>query len=106
MKFCNKCNNILEKNTNNDILTFVCTTCCREKNAEPEDTLMLNVSFKNNKNMYKSDIYLNIAAKDPIAPNIKENCINCNETIIKRISDYSGKALYICPNCNKRFVKN
>lgn len=107
MKFCNNCNNILYKSTENDILKYICNTCLLEKDASPEDTLMLNISFSDNKNLLKSEIYLNIANKDPISPYINENCTKCENTIIKQICiENNGKSIYICPKCNNRFMKN
>lgn len=105
MKFCNNCNNILSKSTHNDILKFICNTCLTEISANSEDTLMINASLQESETLYKSEIYLNIAAKDPLAPLVFKNCKNCDETIIKQISvGENAQGLYICPKCNHKFM--
>ena len=105
MKFCSNCNNILSKSTHNDILKFICNTCLTELPANAEDTLMSNISLKESETLYKSEIYLNIASKDPIAPLIFKDCKNCDETIIKLFVDAeSGEATYICPKCNNQYM--
>ena len=105
MKFCNNCNNILVKSTSNGILKFTCQTCLFEKKAGLEDTLMANVSFKNNTDLYKSEIYLNLAHNDKISTLVFKNCTKCDETIIKQISiGDNGTAIYVCPKCNNKFI--
>ena len=105
MKFCNNCNNILSKSTHNDTLKFICNTCLTELPASAEDTLMTNVSLKESETLYKSEIYLNIASKDPLAPLVFKDCKNCDETIIKQISvGENGEAIYVCPNCQTKFM--
>ena len=105
MKFCNNCNNILSKSTHNDILKFICNTCLTELPANEEDTLMSNVSLVESETLYKSEIYLNIAAKDPLAPLVFKDCKNCDETIIKQISvGENSQGLFICPKCNHKFM--
>lgn len=105
MKFCPACNNRLSKHTNNETLLFKCKTCFYEENSKPEDTLMLNVSLKEEESLYKNDIYLNIAAKDIIAPLIKKNCINCDSNYVRDINVMSsGESIFICPKCEHRFI--
>jgi DNA-directed RNA polymerase subunit M/transcription elongation factor TFIIS len=105
MKFCNNCNNILSKSTYNDILKFICKTCLTELPANAEDTLMSNVSLQESETLYKSEIYLNLASKDPIAPLIFKNCNSCDETIIKQIMvGENGEAIYVCPKCETKFI--
>lgn len=105
MKFCNNCNNILSKSTYNDILKFICNTCLTEIPANVEDTLMANVSLKESETLYKSEIYLNLASKDPLAPLIFKQCKNCDETIIKQImAGENNEAIFVCPKCNTKFM--
>jgi DNA-directed RNA polymerase subunit M/transcription elongation factor TFIIS len=105
MKFCNNCNNILIISTKNNILKFICQTCLTEYDPIPEDTLMSNVSLKEEESLYKSEIYLNIAANDAIAPLIHKKCNNCDEDIIKRILlGKNGQCIYICPKCKSKFI--
>lgn len=105
MKFCNVCNNILKISTKNDILKFICQTCLNEYPTSAEDTLMKNVSLQESETLYKSEIYLNIASKDPLAPLIKKKCNNCDETIIKQIMiGKNGQSIYVCPKCNSKFI--
>lgn len=40
-----------------------------------------------------------IAAKGTKAA---KQCINCNEQLVKRSSDYVDKTVYKCPNCGKK----
>jgi len=89
----------------NDILKFVCNTCLMEFPASVEDTLMSNVSLQESETLYKSEIYLNMASKDKLAPLINKNCNKCDETIIKQIMiGDNGQSLYICPKCNNKFI--
>jgi DNA-directed RNA polymerase subunit M/transcription elongation factor TFIIS len=105
MKFCDNCQNILTISTHNDILKYICNTCLTEVPADVEDTLMLNVSLKESETLYKSEIYLNLASKDHIAPLINKNCTNCDETIIKQISiGENGQGIFVCPKCNHKFI--
>ena len=105
MKFCFNCNNILSKSTHNDILKFICNKCLTELPADADDTLMVNVSLKESETLYKSEIYLNLASKDPIAPLIYKNCNKCDETIIKQIMiGENGEAIYVCPKCESKFM--
>lgn len=105
MKFCNVCNNILKISTKNDILNYICQTCLNEYPTSAEDTLMKNVSLQESETLYKSEIYLNIASKDPLAPLIQKNCNNCDETIIKQIMiGDKGQSIYVCPKCNSKFI--
>jgi DNA-directed RNA polymerase subunit M/transcription elongation factor TFIIS len=105
MKFCPACNNILTKSTENDILVFKCKTCFYEENSKPTDTLMLNISLKEEESLYKNDIYLNLASKDRIAPLIKKKCINCDYDYVRDINIMSsGESIFICPKCEHRFI--
>jgi DNA-directed RNA polymerase subunit M/transcription elongation factor TFIIS len=105
MKFCNVCNNILKISTKNDILKFVCQTCLNEFDTSAEDTLMKTVSLQESETLYKSEIYLNIASKDPLAPLIKKKCNNCEENIIKQIMiGENGQSIFVCPKCNSKFI--
>ena len=106
MKFCHNCNNILSKSTYNNVLKFICNTCLNEIPSTAEDTLMSNVSLQESETLYKSEIYLNIASKDPVGNFIKKNCTKCDETIIKQalISD-NGEAINICPKCGNKFMQ-
>ncbi len=105
MKFCNNCNNILEKITQGDILSFKCSTCLSSIAAEPSDTLMVNVSLKESESLYKDEIYLDIAKNDDLTPLVYKNCGKCDETIIRQIMiGEKMEAIYVCPKCgNKRF---
>lgn len=105
MKFCHNCNNILSKSTHNNILKFICKTCLTEIDSNAEDTLMSHVSLQESETLYKSEIYLNISAKDSISPLIYKHCTKCNENIIRQImvSD-NGEAIYVCPICEHKFM--
>lgn len=112
MKLCNICNNVLTKSTKNDILKFQCQTCFSEYIASDDDTLMLDVvlddnnSFNNMSSLYKFEIYLNVAKYDPIATLVEKNCINCEETILKRITiGENSQCIYVCPTCGIKFIK-
>ena len=112
MKFCPKCFNLLQKNTEmeNSIgqvntLKFVCGTCQYSEPATPSDTLMISVSLREEQSLYKSEIYLNAASKDRIAPLVEKKCKNCDETIIKQIHLMTtGETVYVCPKCESRFI--
>lgn len=105
MKFCKVCNNILSKDTEKNILKYLCNTCLSEEDAIAEDTLMLSVSLREEQSLYKSEIYLNVSSKDNLAPLVYKNCNNCDETIIKQINvSESGEAIYVCPKCDNRFM--
>jgi DNA-directed RNA polymerase subunit M/transcription elongation factor TFIIS len=107
MKFCYNCNNILSKSTNNNILKYICNTCLTEIPATVEDTLMLHVSLQESETLYKSEIYLNLASKDNMAPLINKQCNKCSETIIRQIViGDNGEAIYVCPSCNNKFMQN
>ncbi len=103
MKFCSNCNNILEKTTKGDVLSFECTTCLNSIPAEPSDTLMLNVSLKESESLYKEEIYLDIAKDDDLAPLVNKQCTKCDQTQIKQIMIGSRmEAMYICPTCGHK----
>jgi DNA-directed RNA polymerase subunit M/transcription elongation factor TFIIS len=105
MKFCHNCNNILSKSTHNNILKFICNTCLTEIDSNPEDTLMTNVSLQESKTLYKSEIYLNISAKDSLSPLIYRECTKCKESIIRQIMvGDNGEAIYVCPICEHKFM--
>lgn len=109
MRFCPNCNNLLQKNTEMSTafttLKFVCITCSWSEDAAPEDTLMLQVSLKEEQSLYKSDIYFNAAAKDRVAPLVRKDCPECSNTIIRRIHmANSGETIFVCPKCEHRFI--
>ena len=105
MKFCPACSNILSKKTDNNKLLFVCRTCMYEEDSKPEDTLMLNVSLREEESLYKNDICSNIAAKDNIAPLVKKNCTNCDNKYVRDVNVMSsGESIFICPKCEHRFI--
>lgn len=88
-------------------LKFICSTCSWSEDAAPEDTLMVNVSFREEQSLYKSDIYLNLAAKDRLAPLVRKRCTACDETIIKRVHlSSTGETVYVCPKCEHRFIEH
>ncbi len=114
MRFCPNCNNLLQKNTElsdqKNVVTnlkFICSTCEWSEDASAEDTLMVNVSFREEQSLYKSDIYLNIASKDRIAPLVNKKCTACDNKIIKRIHlSSTGETVYVCPKCEHRFIEH
>jgi transposase-like protein len=76
-----------------------------EEFSKPEDTLMLNVSLKEEESLYKNDIYLNVAAKDNIAPLVKKKCTNCDNDYVRDVNIMaSGESIFICPKCEHRFI--
>ena len=104
MKFCNDCNNILLKQTNDYILSFHCNACNKNFNSEPEDTLMSSVFLKKEQSLKKYETYLkNIAKGDNLSPNVKKDCKKCKNDIAKEISindNGNNYHFYICSNCN------
>ncbi len=103
MKFCDNCNNILDKTTKNEILSFECLTCFTSIPAEPSDTLMLNISLRESESLYKEEIYLDIAKNDDLAPLVKKKCGKCDETEIKQIMvGEKMEAMYVCPKCGHK----
>lgn len=109
MKFCDNCQNILQKTTNDHILHFICNTCYKKYDSEPEDTLMSSVNLKEEWTLTKYKDYIKILAKDdPTNPNIKIKCkkINCNNNIAKVLRITEGNSnirFYICTKCNYKF---
>ena len=107
MKFCPACDNLLTKTTGVGVvsLKFKCKTCFYEEDSKPSDTLMLNVSLKEEESLYKNDIYLNIAAKDNIAPLIEKKCKNCDSEVVRDINIMNtGESIFVCPKCEHRFI--
>ena len=105
VRFCHLCRNMLSKSTNNNILTFVFKTCHHTEEAKPSDSLMLNISLTEEESLYRNDIYLNLAAKDQVAPLIEKNCTNCESDVVREISIMSsGESIYVCPECEHRFI--
>jgi DNA-directed RNA polymerase subunit M/transcription elongation factor TFIIS len=105
MKFCPLCSNLLVKSTEKNELIFICNTCGFSENSTPSDSLMLNVSLKEEKSLQTSEIYLNVAAKDHIAPLIEKKCINCDSEVVRDINVIdTGESIYICPKCEHRFM--
>lgn len=109
MKFCENCENILLKVTDDHILSFMCNTCYKKYDSTAEDTLMLSVDLKEEWTLSKYKDYIKILAKDDVTnPNKKINCKRpkCNNDIAKvlRITeDNSNIHFYICTKCNYKF---
>lgn len=112
MKFCDNCQNILTKNTNDYVLNFICSTCYKQYDAEPVDTLMLSVNLKEEWVLNKYKDYIQLLAKnDPVNPNHKVKCqrikpVKCDNDIAKvlRITeDNSNIHFYVCTKCNYKF---
>ena len=109
MKFCDNCENILLKATDDHILNFVCNTCYKKFDSEPEDTLMVSVDLKEEWTLNKYKDYIKILAKDdPTNPNKKIKCkrAGCNHDIAKVLRITEGNSnihFYICNKCNYKF---
>lgn len=109
MKFCPACSNFLSKDTNSNELLFKCMTCFYEEKAKDEDTMMLNISIKEEESLYKNEIYLNLASKDHIAPLVLKNCINssCENNLMREVNVMSsGESIFICTKCESRFTNS
>jgi DNA-directed RNA polymerase subunit M/transcription elongation factor TFIIS len=107
MKFCPACSNFLSKDTSGNILLFKCSTCFYEEKAKDEDSLMLSISIKEEESLYKNEIYLNLAAKDHIAPLVIRGCSNsdCDSELMREVNVMSsGESIYICTKCENRFT--
>lgn len=105
VRFCPNCSNLLTKSTQYNNLKFVCKTCSHVEESKPSDSLMLNISLTEEESLYKNDIYINLAAKDHVAPLIERNCINCNNEVVREINIMdSGESIFICPKCEHRFI--
>lgn len=68
LKFCPNCNNLLVKSTAGNVLKFICKTCSHSEESKASDSLMLDISLTEEESLYKNEIYLNLAAKDHVAP--------------------------------------
>jgi rubrerythrin len=89
-------------------LMFVCEICAYTTEATDEDTLMASISLREEQSLYKSEIYLNLAGKDKIAPLVKKPCKNplgCDNERLKKIHLIAtGETVYICTKCDHRFL--
>jgi len=104
-RFCPNCRNLLSKSTNNNSLSFVCRTCHHTEDAKASDSLMLNISLREEESLYKNDIYINLAAKDRVAPLVERDCTNCDSDVVREINIMdSGESIFICPKCEHRFI--
>lgn len=105
VRFCPNCSNLLIKSTVGNILKFVCRTCAHSEDSKAEDSLMMNVSLSEEESLYKNDIYINLAAKDNIAPLIEKDCPNCSSDVVREINIMSsGESIFVCPECEHRFI--
>lgn len=109
MKFCENCENILIKVTNDYILSFVCNTCYKKYDSVPEDTLMNSVNLKEEWALNKYKDYIKILARDdPANPNKKikckrAGCTNNTVKVLRITEDNSNIHFYICSKCNYKF---
>jgi DNA-directed RNA polymerase subunit M/transcription elongation factor TFIIS len=102
--FCNNCNNLLDINTANDVLSFKCLSCYTLYDADDDDTLRYEDSKSGNLIIFNK--ILSKAVRDPA--NIKANvtCPKCNNTIAKRVR--LGKELRlinICTSCTFQWIE-
>lgn len=115
MHFCPACETLLRRNLDSDDfngdkstpLVFLCHSCGYSREGDDSDTLIENVSLKQEQSMYRSEIYLSIATKDRLAPTIVRKCPQCNYPRSKQITLMdSGETVYICMKCqNKSLIK-
>jgi len=109
MKFCENCENILLKKTDDHLLSYICNTCFRQYDSEPIDTLMKSVNLKEEWTLNKYKDYIKVLAKDdPTNPNKKIKCkrTGCDNNIVKvlRITEENSNIhFYICTKCNYKF---
>lgn len=108
LRFCENtsCGNILTSYIKNNELLFRCVICLDEYPSNDDDTLIIDEFMKEDETLYKHQIYLKNAAKDPLAKLIKKKCTNkyCKETIVKVVSvDVNGQSIFVCPSCDNKF---
>jgi len=109
MKFCDDCKNLLNINTNNNVITFICKSCFKEFQSTDDDTLMLSVDLKESKTFYNYKTFIKLAGGDNLSPSVYKDCINkdCDEKIIKMITiNEEMSIVYICPKCGETFTSN
>jgi DNA-directed RNA polymerase subunit M/transcription elongation factor TFIIS len=111
MHFCPNCSSLLRKNVESEPnqanvdLLFVCEICAWSQPAGAEDTLMSSVSLREEQSLYKSEIYLNLAAKDKIAPIVRKQCTACDCDRLRKVHLIAtGETVFVCTSCENRFL--
>jgi DNA-directed RNA polymerase subunit M/transcription elongation factor TFIIS len=105
LKFCPNCNNLLVKSTAGNVLKFICKTCSHSEESKASDSLMLDISLTEEESLYKNEIYLNLAAKDHVAPLVERECGNCGSEVVRDLTIMSsGESIFVCPSCEHRFI--
>lgn len=99
MKFCDKCQSILEAKTTGNQLKFYCDSCKKPYDSKPEDSLRSQIVLKAENVESTGDMYymeLN-APHDPAGYRIDADCPNCGMKFLVKIyvgPEYSVR--YIC----------
>lgn len=111
MQFCPNCSSFLRKNVESEAkqdsieLLFVCEICAWSTPAGADDTLMASVSLKEEQSLYKSEIYLSLAAKDRIAPIVRKQCTACSCDRLRKVHLIkTGETVFVCLSCENRFL--
>jgi len=96
MKFCPKCDAMLESNTSDGVIKFKCLACENTDIAvDPRDTLILTIRIK----PVEYDKQHRDAAKLPSTKLVEKTCKECNAKHMSQIytdKDISMRPLYIC----------
>lgn len=102
--FCDKCDNLLFINIENDKLTFICKSCNLIHKSNPEDTLIYE-EINNEENLDKNSIIFNNIFVDPLNPKEKINCKKCNKKRngiqIRLINSNNLKLYTFCEKCKE-----
>lgn len=105
IKFCTRCNNWVEANFNNDVLTFKCATCHIDYPSNQYDTLRKE-SIKESDLTQFSKI-IDKAVYDPATIKASVDCKNskCIGKLVKQIRIGEDMRLFnICMTCHNKYI--
>ena len=102
--FCDYCKNLLDTDTNNESLKFVCMTCHTLYKSEPDDSLRYEETDDGNLIIFQTII--NKAREDPMGIKEKQTCPKCKHHIAKqvRLGD-ELRLINICEKCNFQWIE-
>ena len=101
--FCEYCKNLLDVDTKNNTLQFVCMTCQTIYDSSPDDTLRYEEAKDSNLMIFQTII--SNARKDPMSIKEKVTCPKCKHGIAKQVRlGEEMRLINICEKCGFQWV--
>lgn len=85
MKFCEVCDNVLQKSTATGFLMTKCPICLTEKATQAEDSLMYEKFVTSGSSNSKYSTFITQASFDQTIRNVNKPCQKCGKKWTKRI---------------------